>query len=113
MPEVFLQLSCLNFIRQYSFRGAFDYSGFDGFRNASEEQLMHRVDACLERLALMVSCWADTAPIFRILRKDGSGSDYDMRSQHRCRNFERIKNWASENGVAGNLWTNPYTQLSD
>ncbi|OBR08531.1 Tat pathway signal sequence [Colletotrichum higginsianum IMI 349063] len=95
--NVFHQLHCLNFVRQYTYRDAYDYSNVTTFR-ASKEIVRGHVDHCIETLRHFLMCQSDVTPV--VFEKDpsrpsGSKSDFNMR--RKCRNFGKIQAWTVAN----------------
>ncbi|KAK4455388.1 hypothetical protein QBC34DRAFT_374227 [Podospora aff. communis PSN243] len=92
--EVFHQLHCLDFIRQYTYRDQYDYSkqlAFDG----TPEQVREHVDHCINSLRIHLQCASDVTPY--LIKRDPRrplGIDPDFNTQHKCRDFERIHRWA-------------------
>ncbi|TQN71031.1 Cyclochlorotine biosynthesis protein O [Colletotrichum shisoi] len=95
--NVFHQLHCLNFVRQYTYRDAYDYSNVTTFR-ANKEIVRGHVDHCIETLRHFLMCQSDVTPV--VFEKDpsrpsGSKSDFNMR--RKCRNFGKIQAWTVAN----------------
>jgi hypothetical protein len=54
---------------------------------------MH-VDLCIETLRLALMCFADVTPILMLNDPESpEGIRANFRSQHKCRNFDRIEEW--------------------
>jgi hypothetical protein len=103
IPEVFVQLECLNLLRQHlgRYTDGVDYSHRAAFKGR-EETVMHRADLCIERLRNMVICWADLGTILQpLVEKPGKEpqSLLDFATRHKCRDFSSIKKWKEENAV--------------
>lgn len=103
IPEVFVQLECLNLLRQHLGRYAdeVDYSHRAAFKGR-EEIVMHRADLCIERLRNMVMCWSDLGTILQpLVEKPGKEpqSLLDFATRHKCRDFSSIREWTEENAV--------------
>ncbi|KAK1957582.1 hypothetical protein LY78DRAFT_707613 [Colletotrichum sublineola] len=95
--NVFHQLHCLSFIRQYTYRDVYDYSNVTAFR-APQEVVRGHVDHCIETLRKSLMCTSDVTPIVFKLdpsRAPGTRSDFNIR--RKCRNFEKIQTWSLEN----------------
>ena len=112
LPEVFVQLGCINFLRQLSYSNERDYTHLACFQGGSSV-VWQRAYQCLERLRQMVMCWADTSVILQEYDPDPpEGQEgrllFHMDSYHRCRDFDRIKKWTENNAVENvtmnNLW---------
>lgn len=91
--DVFHQLHCLNLVRQYTYRDAYDYSNVTAFR-APEEVVRGHIDHCIETIRKAIMCTADVTPVVFLKdesRKGGSKSDFNIRKK--CKDFERIKEW--------------------
>ncbi|KAK2058041.1 hypothetical protein LY76DRAFT_616784 [Colletotrichum caudatum] len=95
--NVFHQLHCLSFIRQYTYRDEYDYRNATAFR-APQVVVRGHVDHCIETLRKALMCTSDVTPVVFELdpsRASGSKSDFNMR--RKCRNFEKIQEWSLEN----------------
>lgn len=58
---------------------------------------MH-VDHCIETLRLALMCFADVTPILMLKDLDSpEGIRANFKSQHKCRNFNRIDEWMDNN----------------
>ncbi|KAL4899981.1 hypothetical protein BDW74DRAFT_183117 [Aspergillus multicolor] len=106
LPEVFVQLHCLNLLRLHGQRdeipnGTYDLPSFQG----TEEQVSQRVEQCLDRLRTTFLCWSDIAPILMYFedgdREARRAKKYDFGTRHRCRDFGALRDWTRENGVEG------------
>jgi len=99
IPEVFVQLSCLNLARQYVFRWDYDVSGARSLQG-SDDVVLERVDKCLQRLRVAFMCWSDVTPILKPVDAHGDIiSNGDLRTLHYCRDFDRILRWTERNGL--------------
>ena len=112
LPEVFVQLGCLNFLRQWSYSADRDFSYLASFQG-EDPVVWDRAHQCLERLREAVMCWADTGVLLKYFNpspKEGEENQlvFDMGTYHYCRNFEKIRAWTEENAVDSvvmeNLW---------
>ncbi len=116
---VFHQLHCLDLIRQYTYRDQYDYSkqpAFDG----TPQQVRHvsygpgwaisgasgclcrlqHVDHCINSLRIYLQCVADVTPY--LTKRDPKrplGIDPDFNTQHKCRDFDKIRRWAAEHAL--------------
>ncbi|KAK1973907.1 hypothetical protein LZ30DRAFT_609511 [Colletotrichum cereale] len=91
--NVFHQLHCLNFVRQYTYRDTYDYSNVTTFR-ASKEIVRGHVDHCIETIRHFLMCQSDVTPVLfekDLSRPSGSKSDFNIR--RKCRSFEKIQAW--------------------
>lgn len=105
IPEVFVQLECLNLLRQHFARRKnknhdFGYSAaFDG----PSEVVMHRADLCIERLRDAILCWGDLSTLLQDLvpGADDAHPKSEMRfdAVHQCRNLDSIREWTKRNAV--------------
>jgi hypothetical protein len=103
VPEVFIQLNCLNFLRRYSQKENHNYSYLKAF-NVSTEAVKANVNLCLDRLRHDFMCWADTGLNFYSTQWDQAAGKVvrkgmDFGTLHYCRNFDVITSWTSDNGV--------------
>ncbi|KAJ4860478.1 hypothetical protein T069G_05466 [Trichoderma breve] len=94
--EVFRNLGCLNLLRQHTYREEYDYSYLDAFQG-TEEQIMARVDGCVQRLREVLMCLGDTTPYLIMLTPEKAQKESpDFNTLHNCRNFDKILEWTKE-----------------
>ncbi|KAI0514742.1 hypothetical protein F5B22DRAFT_228666 [Xylaria bambusicola] len=95
--EVFRNLGCLNLLRQHTYRGEFDYSFLRSFQG-SEEMIMRRVDACVQRLREVLMCSGDATPYLIMLTPEKKTKESpDFNTLHYCRDYDAILDWAKDN----------------
>jgi len=96
--EVFHQLHCLNLLRQANHKAHYAPQGGD--TAAEPEDLHGHLDHCIDALRQFVMCQADTNVFpFRFPFNDGDPWP-DYSSPRMCRNYEKVRDWAVEHGVA-------------
>ncbi|KAL2277824.1 hypothetical protein FJTKL_15115 [Diaporthe vaccinii] len=91
--EVFHQIHCLDFIRQYTYKDEYDYSTLPSF-DGSPRLVREHVDHCINSLRIYLQCASDVTPY--LMRRDTQkplGIDPDFNTQHKCRNFDAIHAW--------------------
>ncbi|KAJ6437213.1 FluG domain-containing protein [Purpureocillium lavendulum] len=99
--EVFRNLACLNLLRQHTYRGEYDYSSLRSFQG-SEEQIMTRVDSCVQRLRGVLMCAGDATPYLIMLTPEKKQKESpDFNTLHYCRDFDRILDWTKRNEDEG------------
>ena len=96
---MFLQLRCLNLVRQHSWRADYDFSHLPAFQG-TEEDVLKRLDKCFARLRHMVMCWGDATPYLyeTVRRPEGLFSNVDLNIVHYCRDFGALLAWQNEHG---------------
>lgn len=95
--EVFRNLGCLNHLRQYSYRGDYNYSSLESFRG-TEADVMRRVDGCVQRLRKVLMCASDATPYLIMRTPDQAQKESpDFNTLHYCRDFSKILEWTREN----------------
>ena len=94
---MFVQLECLNFLRQQTYREEYDYSRLPGFQNSSE-QVMDKVDGCIRRLRQAIMCDSDVTPWLLTIHPGTNSPDLD--TLHYCRNHEHILNTTKSLGAS-------------
>ncbi|KAJ9606923.1 hypothetical protein H2200_008934 [Cladophialophora chaetospira] len=99
IPEMSLQMQCLNFLRQHTYSDQYDYTHLRTFYGAAQD-VSQRVDRCLERLRMAFMCAADLTPILRIGHVDGK-QGWDLKTLHKCRNVEKLQFWSAGKAVGG------------
>lgn len=90
-------------VRQYTYRDDYDYSDVTAFR-APPELVRGHIDHCIETIRKSIMCVSDVTPVVFALdqsRKSGFKSDFNMR--RKCRNFDKIQDWAVANAVQGDF----------
>lgn len=97
--EVFRNLACLNLLRQHTYREDYDYSHLEAF-SGSENAIMERVDACVQRLRQVLLCAGDTTPYLIMLTPEKAQKESpDFNTLHYCRDFDQILEWTREHEV--------------
>ncbi|KAJ4296818.1 hypothetical protein N0V90_006866 [Kalmusia sp. IMI 367209] len=96
--EVFHQLHCLNLLRQANWKA--HYAKLGGDTSAEPEDLHGHLDHCIDALRQFVMCQSDTNVFpFRFPFNDGDPWP-DYSSPRMCRNYEKVRQWAVDHGVA-------------
>jgi hypothetical protein len=105
--EVFHQLHCLNIIRQYTWLQSGNYKPEtvndtqyedipeipEGFRTSAVANRL-QADHCIETLRLAIMCHGDVTPVLiHTDRNAPLGERADFSSHHKCRDFEKIRDW--------------------
>ncbi|KAB8229847.1 uncharacterized protein BDW43DRAFT_302806 [Aspergillus alliaceus] len=110
LPEVFVQLECLNLLRLHAQTDETDSSHLSSF-HGTQKDVYHRVEQCFDRLRTSLLCWSDIVPVLQEFEDDRLHTHvvkYDFATKHKCRNFEDIRDWTLRNGVKGvemdNAW---------
>ncbi|KAB8250685.1 hypothetical protein BDV35DRAFT_388779 [Aspergillus flavus] len=101
LPEVFVQLECLNLLRLHAQKDETDNRHLPSFWG-SEDKVYHRVEQCFDRLRTSVLCWSDIVPVLQEYADDDLHTHvvkYDFATKHNCRNFAGIRDWTLRNGV--------------
>ncbi|KAL8748030.1 MAG: hypothetical protein Q9190_000180 [Brigantiaea leucoxantha] len=96
--EVFHQLHCLNTIRQYTFRDTYTDPN-NTFHITAQPPAFQRihVDHCIETLRRTLMCYGDVTPLpIKVDKKSPTGQAVDFSSFHKCRNYEKLRDWAVE-----------------
>ncbi|KAL2212808.1 hypothetical protein CC79DRAFT_1318717 [Sarocladium strictum] len=97
--EVFHQLHCLNYLRQYTWRDWYfrhpDKVFIPEDMLASDVGARMHADHCIEHLRLSLMCHADTTPFFTYIdASQPMGAKGDFSSHHKCRDFKKIQDLA-------------------
>lgn len=88
-----------NLVRQYTYRDEYDYSNVTAFR-APPELVRGHIDHCIETIRKSLMCAADVTPVvFELDESRASGFKSDFNMRRKCRNFDRIQDWAIANAV--------------
>ncbi|KAF4820533.1 Cyclochlorotine biosynthesis protein O [Colletotrichum siamense] len=110
--EVFHQLHCLNIFRKYTWPDHYELAPPGHEDDAAWRHVYYRehIDHCIESFRLSIMCRADVTPLTGNIRP---GNDHvipdpndpstlpepDFMTQHTCRDFEKIRQFASERKV--------------
>jgi hypothetical protein len=113
--EVFHHLHCLNLLRKVTYKEY--YESLEGELSHGREALQAHtgryclgainisdivLDHCLEVLRLNIQCQADIG-VFTLYMVEGDPLAWPrLNSNHQCRNFDRIREWALDHSV-GNM----------
>ncbi|KAH8673685.1 hypothetical protein BX600DRAFT_433300 [Xylariales sp. PMI_506] len=96
--EVFHQLHCLNLMRQNNYKS--HYAPMGGDTAAEPHDLHNHIDHCIDALRQFIMCQGDVN-VFAFRFPFGDNDPWpDYTTPHVCRNFESIRTWAVEHGVA-------------
>ncbi|KAI8941717.1 hypothetical protein NX059_002924 [Plenodomus lindquistii] len=96
--EVFHQLHCLNLLRMSTYPDYYTKLWWSDTNDAPEKVRAH-LDHCVEILRMNLMCVSDVN-VFTFHEKEGRQGYWPDYESHRvCRDFERIREWAVENGV--------------
>lgn len=88
-----------NLVRQYTYRDEYDYSNVTAFR-AQPELVRGHVDHCIETIRKSIMCASDVTPVvFELDRSRPTGFKSDFNMRRKCRNFDKIQDWAVANAV--------------
>jgi hypothetical protein len=96
--EVFHQLHCLNLLRMSTYPDYYPKLWWSDTNDKPEKVRAH-LDHCIEILRMNLMCLSDVN-VFTFHKqpgKEGYWPDYE--SEHVCRNFEKIKDWANANAM--------------
>ncbi|KAI0158113.1 hypothetical protein GGR57DRAFT_459069 [Xylariaceae sp. FL1272] len=104
----FHQIHCLNMIRQYTWRDWYfqheDVVPPPLDMLASDVGTRIHVDHCIETLRKSIMCHGDTTPYFTVFDSEQSlGARADFSAHHKCRNFEKLRQWTRDNAKALDL----------
>ncbi|KAF9693206.1 hypothetical protein EKO04_008734 [Ascochyta lentis] len=101
--EVFHQLHCLNLLRMSTYPDHYKSISWSD-TNDTPEKVREHLDHCIEILRINLMCLSDVN-VFTFHPtsepgKQGMGGYWpDYESEHVCRNFDHIKDWARANAV--------------
>ncbi|KAF2849478.1 hypothetical protein T440DRAFT_519068 [Plenodomus tracheiphilus IPT5] len=96
--EVFHQLHCLNLLRMSTYPAHYAHLSWSDTNDTPDHVRAH-LDHCIEILRMNLMCLSDVN-VFTFAEVEGrEGWWPDYESEHVCRDFERIREWAVENGV--------------
>jgi hypothetical protein len=100
--EVFHQLHCLNLLRMSTYPEYYTKLWWSDTNDKPEKVRAH-LDHCIEILRMNLMCFSDVN-VFTFhpkpTGKDGKEEFWpDYESNHMCRNFEHIKDWANKNAM--------------
>lgn len=101
--EVFHQLHCLNLLRMSTYPDHYKTITWSDTNDAPEKVRAH-LDHCIEILRINLMCLSDVNVFtFQPTKEEGKqgmgGYWPDYETEHVCRNFDHIKDWARANAV--------------
>ncbi|CZT53434.1 uncharacterized protein RSE6_15001 [Rhynchosporium secalis] len=97
--EVFHQLHCLNLIRQSTYPEV--YGGKGDFAPKFKDKIRGHLDHCLEMIRMNIMCEVNIGVITFHDRPGKPGDPWpDFSTNHVCRDFDAVRDWAIENTVA-------------
>ncbi|KAK1973380.1 hypothetical protein LZ30DRAFT_611001 [Colletotrichum cereale] len=97
--EVFHQLHCLNTLRKWTYIEWYQDQLPPELDGPEYLQRMH-LDHCIEILRMSLMCTADVTPVLAWMDPEAPlGKRADFSTFHRCRNFDKIKDWMSRHKV--------------
>jgi hypothetical protein len=65
--------------------------------NYSRSLLRTDVDDCIDLLRHQLMCAGDVTPFLELSVPTFSGSRPDLRTMHKCRNYDDLKDWVKQN----------------
>ncbi|KAI2613449.1 hypothetical protein GGR54DRAFT_328969 [Hypoxylon sp. NC1633] len=93
--EVFHHLHCLNLLRKYTYRSYYDRPENRPTEfTDSEPVLRAHVDHCVDMLRQAIMCQGDVGIVTYNWVEGWSEAYPDFSTQHKCRKFDRIVEWA-------------------
>ncbi|KAI0128648.1 hypothetical protein BJ170DRAFT_682434 [Xylariales sp. AK1849] len=96
--EVFHQLHCLNLLRQNNYKS--HYKPLGGDTSDGTHDLHGHIDHCIDALRQFVMCQGDVN-VFAFRFPFGDGDPWpDYTTPHVCRNYNSLRQWAFDHGVA-------------
>lgn len=109
IPEVYVQLECLNLVRQHidKTRGLGTSDDVPAFQG-SHEAVAQRLYLCIERLRNTLMCWSDLSSMLRpkmgavdggVNMEDGERAHFglDFSTRHKCRDMGAVAQWMEQN----------------
>lgn len=96
--EVFHQLHCLNLLRMSTYPDYYPKLWWSDTNDKAENVRAH-LDHCIEILRMNLMCLSDINVFTFHSRPGREGAWPDYESQHVCRNFDQIKQWANDNAM--------------
>ncbi|KAJ5113803.1 hypothetical protein N7456_002337 [Penicillium angulare] len=106
--EVFHQLHCLNYIRQFTWFVMDTYTNetLPAEFNIPLKALRMHTDHCIETLRLVLMCQSDVTPVMvKWSESTPPIPEADFNSHHKCRNFDAIVAWNEAHAVKS--WGGP------
>jgi len=95
--EVFHQLQCLNLLRMSTYPEHYTKLQLD--ENSKPDEVRAYLDHCVEVIRTKLMCSSDVS-VFTYHDIPGKAKPVpDYESNHVCRNFDKIKQWANENAM--------------
>ncbi|KAL2060127.1 hypothetical protein VTL71DRAFT_9949 [Oculimacula yallundae] len=92
--EVFHNLHCLNLVRMATYMEYYESKHAFG-----DHWLRNHVDHCIDMIRQRLTCTADIGLVTAVW-VDGYSEPYpDFSTQHQCRNFDKIREWALDRSL--------------
>jgi hypothetical protein len=88
LPEVFVHLGCLDFLRQWNYKSKRDFTNLAYFQGG-KPLIWERTHQCSERFRLPIICWAGTGVLVRHVKHHHTEGQechllLDMGTSHDC-----------------------------
>ncbi|KAI3401067.1 hypothetical protein diail_778 [Diaporthe ilicicola] len=99
--EAVHQLHCLNVVRMYTWRDYYEKPENKPVEFTDQESTVRlHVDHCIDMLRQVLMCQADVGivPFYWV---KGQGPSEDFSTTHKCRNFDKIVQWAEDHAEPG------------
>ncbi|KAF4609846.1 hypothetical protein G7Y89_g15777 [Cudoniella acicularis] len=95
--EALHQLHCLDLLRQASYEDY--YKDKAEAWNDSPQTLRYHIDHCIDNLRQKMMCDADAGILTYVWVKDHPAPFPDFSVQHKCRDFNALKDWVTEHQI--------------
>ncbi|GAW23810.1 hypothetical protein ANO14919_133870 [Xylariales sp. No.14919] len=90
------QIHCLNLVRQFIYRGHWDYSQLPSFSGGPATR-RHHVDHCVSTLRKVLTCQSDVTPYVYQVRPDGTA--VGASAPKKCRSFWKLVDWVNSHSL--------------
>ena len=104
--DVFHQLHCVNLFRKLVYPSVFPEIQVGG----GDEDALDHLEHCYDQLRQSIICHSDLATIYWEWMPERNRAYGNTRTTHTCRNFEKVKQWALENQMVGEMDLNIFVE---
>ncbi|OIW27028.1 hypothetical protein CONLIGDRAFT_647147 [Coniochaeta ligniaria NRRL 30616] len=100
--EVFHQLHCLDFLRKIIYADYYSRpENLPRTFEVSDKMLFNHIDHCVDYLRQFIMCASDVTPVTSNWVLTHHSPHPDFNTMHKCRNFDKLLEWAEEHDNGG------------
>ncbi|KAB8237446.1 oxidase ustYa family protein [Aspergillus alliaceus] len=100
--EVFHQLHCLNLLRKQIYREYYMRpENMPAMFDVPKKLLYNHIDHCVDTIRQLIMCTGDVSPVTANWVVTHHHPHPDFNTRHKCRNFDKLLEWAEERDHGG------------